>query len=119
MVGTLPYPRAHGVSLTHRDRLFCVGGSDATHHTAEVIGLRWRLGRIEPVAPTDLPPPLPIPMTNGAGVVDGRGNAYVACGNAEPGEQSASGKVFSLRLGIRSAAWADLPPFPQSPASSP
>lgn len=113
--GALPQPRAYGVSLTHRDRLFCVGGSDATHHTAEVVGLRWRRGRIEPVAPDDLPPPLPMPMANGAGVVDGRGMAYVACGSTEPGERSASGKVFRLRLGTRGAAWTELPPIPAEP----
>lgn len=114
-VGTLTRPRAYGVSLTHRNRLLCVGGSDATGHTSDVTGIRWRRGRIESVPLADLPPPLPMPMANGAGVVDGGGTAYIACGNSEPGELVASGRVFSIRLGSREVAWTELPPIPAEP----
>lgn len=113
--GTLPTPRAYGVSITVKDRLLCLGGSDTKAPTAEVIGFRWRRDRLETVPSHDLPPPLPIPLANAAGVLDGRGVAYVACGSPEPGERAASARVFTLTPGKRGAAWQELPPLPADP----
>ncbi len=110
--GSLPAPRAYGVSITAKDRVVCLGGSDAKGPTTEVIGLRWGRGRLESIPSSELPPPLPIPLANAAGVLDRRGVAYVACGTPEPGERAASGRVFATVPGKRGAGWRELPPLP-------
>lgn len=113
--GSLPAPRAYGVSLTVKDRLLWVGGSDSKAPTAEVFGFRWRGNRLETLASLELPPPLPVPLANAAGVLDRQGVAYVACGTSEPGERTASGRAFAITPGKRSATWRELPPLPAEP----
>ncbi|MBM3901402.1 MAG: galactose oxidase [Verrucomicrobia bacterium] len=113
--GTLPAPRAYGISISVKDRVLCLGGSDASGPTAEVGGFRWRRDRLETLAPRDLPPQLPLPLANAAGVLDDRGVAYVACGSPEPGERVASGRVFTLTPGKRGAVWRELPLLPAEP----
>src|SRR5689334_6043114 len=42
LVGKLPRPLGYGVSVTHRDGLVCVGGSDAERHYADTFRLEIR-----------------------------------------------------------------------------
>src|SRR5476649_1741872 len=42
VVGKLPRPLGYGISLSHRNHVVCVGGSDVERHYAEVFRLEWK-----------------------------------------------------------------------------
>ena len=118
--GRLPAPRAYGVSLTVRDAVLCVGGSDARGPVAEVRALEWTAGRFRvrrrgPGPFGRLPGDLPIPLANAAGAMDLAGQVYVACGTAEPGERRASARVFAWDSGSRGRRWTEAPALPAEP----
>ncbi len=108
--GRLPRRLAYGISITWRDRLVCVGGSDADRHYAAAFCLSWKGGGIT----TESLPPLPIPLSGSSGALVGD-VLYVACGSEEPGEQRATNRAFSLDLSAQTPAWRELPPLPGNP----
>lgn len=104
--GKLPRPLGYGVSVRFFDGFLCIGGSDSERHFADVyrVVLQNEKVAFEPF------PSLPIPLANGAGASDRNDTVYVACGSTEPGEKSASNRVFACDLGA--AKWRELPPLP-------
>ena len=108
--GRLPRPLAYGVSVTSGDIVMAIGGSDAERHHLDVLTWEWRDGGL--AAAAWHPGPLPVPLANAAGAVDGNGNVYVACGSTEPGEQAASKRVFTVSCGAAGARWRELPELP-------
>lgn len=106
--GKLPRPLAYGVSLSGDDSVLCIGGSDSQRHFAETFRLVWKNNALtaEPL------PALPVPVANAAGAVV-NDTAIVACGASEPGEKSASARVFALDH--NALAWRELPPLPAEP----
>jgi N-acetylneuraminate epimerase len=105
--GKLPKPLGYGVCVSHRDRIVCVGGSDAERHHSEVFRLAVKNGAltIEPLAP------LPIPLSGAAGALVGE-TLFVACGAEQPGEQAATNRAFALDLSATNTTWRELPPLP-------
>lgn len=93
-VGELPRPLGYGVSISIPEGLLLIGGSDANQHFAEVTLLQINDGRC---VFRELKP-LPIPLANSSGVLAGN-HVFVVGGSDQPGEQSASSRVFSLDLG--------------------
>ncbi|HYG38713.1 MAG TPA: sodium/solute symporter [Cytophagales bacterium] len=87
-VGKLPNPLGYGVSITWRDGLICIGGSDATKHYADVFIVRYKQGKIE----TEELPSLPETNASAAGVLIGD-VIYIAGGFESPGSKN-SEKVF-------------------------
>ncbi len=108
--GRLPRPLGYGVSVTHRDSVVCVGGSDATRHHAEVFRLRARGRKFE----IESMPPLPIPLANMSGALCGP-CLHVAGGAEVPGETTASTRFFALDLEASNGAWRELEPIPGPP----
>lgn len=111
--GLLPRPLAYGLSLSAKGTLLCLGGSDDTRHYADVFALEWKDGSL--ARNRTALASLPIPLANAAGAVDEDGTVYVACGSSEPGEQSASNRVFVSDYQSGMLAWRELPPLPAEP----
>ena len=110
LVGRLPGPLAYGVSAVTNGGLLCIGGSDAEVHHREVFELHLDGGKLV-IVPRD---PLPVPLALAAGAVAGNA-VYVACGATEPGEKSASNRVFMLPLGSGDSHWSEIEPVPGKP----
>jgi N-acetylneuraminate epimerase len=107
IVGRLPKPLGYGVSVTWKDSLICIGGSDAQNHYRDVSQLTLDRGtlRIEPLAQ------LPQPIANACGALVGS-YVYVVGGQESPTATSASNKAYRLDLSQPSAKWeavADCP----------
>jgi N-acetylneuraminic acid mutarotase len=95
------------VSVTHRDSVVCVGGSDAGQHFATVFRLKWSNDGIR----NEALPPLPIAVSGAAGALAGD-TLFVACGAEKPGEQAATNRAFAMDLLSKEPAWRELPPLP-------
>jgi N-acetylneuraminic acid mutarotase len=107
LAGRLPRPLGYGVSVTTRDGIVCVGGSNAQGHHADAFLLNWRDGKL---ATTPLPP-LPRPCANMSGaLVDS--TLYVAGGIATPDAMTALKTFWALDLGNVKAGWQELAPWP-------
>ena len=109
-IGTLPHPRGYGVSVTHRNGVICVGGSDATRHYADVLRLEWRDGELRQ---TDFPP-LPRPIANMCGAVLGD-MLYIAGGIESPDATATLNIFLSLDLAAERPAWMQLDSWPGPP----
>ena len=103
----LPRPLGYGVSVTTRDGVVCIGGSDAKQHVRDVSLLSWKKGELkcEPLLP------LPEPLANSCGAVVGK-TVYVAGGTATPDATNAMKNFWALDLGKRGAKWRELKPWP-------
>ena len=106
-VGRLPSPRGYGASVTTDDGLLCIGGAEATKHTAECVMLMVSEGKLI----TSKLSPLPQPCANICGVRIGR-QVLVAGGITEPGSTKALNSLWSLDLDRPDKGWATLPPCP-------
>jgi len=88
----------------------CVGGSDAEQHYSDAFRLSWKGGKLisEPL------PSLPIPLSGASGALV-KDTLYVACGSEQPGEQSATNRLFALDLAAQKPAWRELAALPGKP----
>lgn len=107
LVGKLPRRLGYGVSVTSRDRVICVGGSDLLRHYADVFQLEWRDGSL---VITNLIA-LPKPFANGSGALLGD-RLYVAGGQTSPLSTEASNEVWMLDLAAQPHEWKQVAPFP-------
>jgi N-acetylneuraminic acid mutarotase len=108
--GKLPRPLGYGVSVSHRDGVICVGGSDMDRHYADVFRLEWKAGS---VARTELPP-LPEPVANLCGGRIGD-TLYVAGGLAKPDATEPLKCFYAMDLAATSPKWRKLDPWPGRP----
>lgn len=108
--GTLPRPLGYGVSVTHRNAVICVGGSDSERHHAAVFRLEWQDGELHQ---TTLPS-LPVPVANLCGAVLGD-TLYVAGGIETPEATATLGTFLSLNLAADRPAWKQLDTWPGPP----
>lgn len=111
VAGKLKRPLAYAVSVTHNDRVICVGGENDTETYAKVFALKWSNNKIEI---EDLEP-LPMPCTNSCGALIGD-KLYVAGGIREHSTKATKAlKVFwSLDLSAPrdQQKWKKLPTWP-------
>lgn len=105
--GPLPARLAYGVSVTHDDRVVCVGGGDAAGHSAAVFAIRWNGASVE----TSLLPSLPRPLAFQAGAILGT-MLVVAGGTESPDTVAASRACLALDLAAPENGWRELPPLP-------
>lgn len=110
VAGRLPRPLAYGVSISTPEGVICIGGSDSTRHYpgAFRVFTSGAALRIEPL------PPLPLPLAHAAGALVGR-RILIAGGCPEPGEKSATNRVWSLDLDRTRGGWKELPALPAEP----
>jgi len=103
----LPRPLGYGVSVTTREGIVCIGGSDARQHVRDVFLLVWRAGELK----CQSLPPLPQPLANSCGAAVGR-TVYVAGGISTPDATNAMKNFWALDLGKRGASWRELEAWP-------
>ncbi|MBO9617702.1 MAG: galactose oxidase [Niabella sp.] len=108
-IGNLPLPLGYGVSVSLPEGLLCIGGSNAAGHSAAVLLLQLKAGKLQ----TDTLPPLPLPLANTCGALVGD-KIYVAGGITAPDAKSTSAAFFELDLskGLKNAKWKALPAWP-------
>jgi N-acetylneuraminic acid mutarotase len=106
---TLPRPMAYGVSITYKNALICIGGTDAETLFAEVLKLEWNDGAIKI---TSLPS-LPQPMAYLAGALVGD-MVYVAGGLSSPQANGALHKFLAMDLSAANETmhWVECEPWP-------
>lgn len=109
VAGRLPHPLAYGVSVTHRDSVICVGGSDSTGHHASAFRLTWTDNHLNT---TDLPP-LPKPLANACAALLGD-TLYLAGGLDTPEATHTSNAVYRINLDSANSRWEQLDPLPQA-----
>jgi N-acetylneuraminate epimerase len=103
----LPHALGYGVSVTHRDGVICIGGSDARQHSSEVFLMTWSAGRMQ----TRALPALPKTCANMCGALLGD-TIYIAGGLEKPDSTNALKTFWSLYLGKPDAGWKELEPWP-------
>jgi N-acetylneuraminic acid mutarotase len=103
----LPHPLGYGVSITSKDGLICVGGSDTTRHFSDVFELQWRNG-----AGQTIPlPALPTSCAQACGALLGN-TIYVAGGLETPTSEQAMRTFWALDLTSLKREWKVLEPWP-------
>lgn len=108
--GKLPAPLGYGVSISWKDALVCIGGSNASGHFAEAFMLRYQDRAVQ----VQKLPDLPSPLANSCGVLMGD-VVYVAGGQINATDQVASANFWSLNLSAPEKGWQDLPTWPGLP----
>ena len=107
IVGKLPRPLGYGVSVTYRDGVVCVGGSDVDRHYPDTFHLEMRSGKLV----TTALPSLPLPVANACGELVGD-TLYVAGGQEEPDAKGTLQTVFALDLGVKEPKWRAIEAWP-------
>lgn len=106
-VGVLPRALGYGVTVTYRDRLICVGGSDADRHYEDVFSLALIDGRLVIKAL----PALPVTMANGCGALL-KDTLYVAGGQERPDSTRALRSIYRIDLAATTPRWESVDPCP-------
>lgn len=105
--GQLPRPLGYGVSVTYRDALICVGGSDAQRHYADAFRMEWK--QLKPsISPL---PALPKSIANACGVLIGD-HLYIAGGQEAPDSTTALDTLFEIDLSAEKPSWRNCDPCP-------
>ena len=107
IAGKLPHPLGYGVSVTWRDSVICVGGSDAELHHSKVFRIEWRKGKL---AFRELPP-LPRPLANMSGTLL-KDTLYLAGGVEKPDSTRALKLFLALDLSAKQPVWQEHEPWP-------
>lgn len=106
-VGKLPRPLGYGVSVTYRDRVICVGGSDAERHYADAFQITWRDGKLQ----TTALPALPHPVANACGTLVGD-TLYVAGGLESSTARQTLKTLYMLQLSAAEPQWKECDAWP-------
>lgn len=105
--GLLPAPLGYGVSISTRDGLLLIGGSNENGHVATVNRLRYKNGEIE----LDSLPSLPMPLANACGALVDQ-TIYVAGGINAPDSKQTSNAFYFLDLNKLQEGWKEGPTWP-------
>jgi len=100
VAGKLPHPFAYGVSITTKDGLVCIGGSDADRHYADVFLLNSK-AEVKPL------PGLPRPVANACGALVGD-TIYVAGGE----EMTGATNTLKTFFAFTNNQWRELAAWP-------
>jgi N-acetylneuraminate epimerase len=105
--GKLPKPLAYGVSVTLKDGMLCIGGSDPKKHYADcfLVGLDNNQLKFK------VYPSLPKPCANMCGMKIGD-MVYLAGGTEAPDSLKALHNFWCLNLNDVKAGWKVLEPWP-------
>lgn len=106
-IGKLPRPLGYGVTISTKEGIICIGGSDAGGHHAEVFRLEYVNGALK----TTSLPSLPKPCANMSGALL-KSTIYVAGGIETPTATQALNTLWALDLTKIEAGWKELEPLP-------
>lgn len=107
VAGKLPRPLGYGVSVTHGNRVVCIGGSDRTRHYADCFQLEWVAGKLV----TMTLPSLPKPIANACGAMVGD-SLLVAGGLEKPDATTTLKSVYCLDLSLAKPEWREVESCP-------
>jgi len=102
-VGVLPRPLGYAVTVSWRDAVVCVGGSNQQGHVAEAFLMRWKNHQIA----FEALPDFPHPIANACGALVGN-TLYVAGGLETPNSPEALKKFYALDLAASPRVWKTL-----------
>lgn len=112
IVGRLPRPLGYGVSVSYKQSVICVGGSNADGHYSESFRLRLvenSLNKIElKIEPL---PSLPITIANACGAIVGD-TLYVAGGQQHPDSPMTLTNAWMMDLSSPEPRWREIEPLP-------
>lgn len=106
----LPQPLGYGVSISHHNKLICIGGSNAGGHVATVFAISYINGEIE----IENWPDLPEALANSCGAVVGH-TLYIAGGLLLPDAKRTASVFWSLDLDKPKSGWTKLATWPGPP----
>ncbi len=109
VIGKLPRPLGYGVTISTKEGIICIGGSDAGGHHAEVFRLEWVNGTLK----TTALPALPKACANMSGALL-KNTIYIAGGIETPTSTLALNTLWALDLTKLDAGWKELEPLPGS-----
>ncbi len=105
----LPNPLGYGVSVTYKDQVLLVGGSDADKHYSQVIGVKYKDGK---VSIENNYPDLPVPLAMMSGTLVGN-TIYIAGGMETPtGPPTKHFFALDLSQSQDSRRWEELTAWP-------
>lgn len=107
LAGELSRPLGYSVSLSTKQGVACLGGSDAQRHYADCFLLQWGNNALR----TTPLPALPKPCANFSGALLGD-TIFVAGGLENPAATSTLKTFWSLDLSASSPTWKVLDPWP-------
>lgn len=107
----LEQPLGYGISITYKNELLCIGGSNADGHAASMIGINYypKTGKVEIEAWPDMPQPL----ANACGALIDH-TLYIAGGLLTSDAKSAASVFWSIDLDHPKAGWKKLETWPGS-----
>ncbi|MFA4870284.1 MAG: galactose oxidase [Pedobacter sp.] len=108
--GKLPAQLGYGVSISWKDALVCIGGSNVAGHHADAFILRYKDKGIL----IEKLPDLPTTLANSCGVLIGD-VVYIAGGQKSASDLVASDNFWSLDLSAPEKGWQILSTWPGSP----
>jgi len=105
----LPRPLGYGVAVSTPEGVWCIGGSDAKQHSADVFLLQVDAQDVRVIAQ----PPLPMPLANSAGALVGS-KIVVAGGIESPTSTQATNHVYVLDTAAPPSArkWSAIASWP-------
>ena len=107
LAGKLPRALGYGASVTWKNTLIIIGGSNEKGHYADVFQLKYINGKIERTAL----PALPTAIANTSGVLIGD-VIYVAGGIESPDAKDAAQNFWAMDLNATQKVWKVLPAWP-------
>lgn len=111
LAGKMPQPMGYGVSISHGEKLICIGGSNEGGHLSTVFALSYLDGEIK----IEQWPHLPQGLANACGAVIGN-YVYIAGGLLKPDDKTAANIFWTLNLnGRKNAEWKALYTWPGQP----
>lgn len=105
--GSLPFPLGYGVSVSTKQGLILIGGSNGKEHVANVFLLHYRHGKIE----MENLPSLPFALANSSGTMVGN-KIFIAGGLASPSSTSTEHKFLCFDWKGKNGVWEQLAAWP-------
>jgi N-acetylneuraminic acid mutarotase len=114
-VGSLPKPRAYGVSISWLDGIICIGGSDSSAHTSDVFRMSYKNSNLA----IESMPNLPVPLANACGAIV-QDVLIVSGGLEHPDATDCHKRTWALDLralkdNAATLQWIELAELPASP----
>jgi N-acetylneuraminate epimerase len=110
IAGKLPKPLGYGVSISWKNKLICIGGSNADGHHSDVFSVVYDGAKLT----FETLPDLPMTLANSSGVLIGDA-IYIAGGIVKPDATAAADIFWSLDLSKSEINWEQLETWPGPP----
>ena len=103
---TLPLPLAYGVSISHNNIIYLIGGSSNNKHINQVMSFCWKSGKLN----KEHLPPLPVPLANMTGAIIK--DLMLIAGGAQGPQEPPLHSCYALDLKNSKNGWFQMPAWP-------